>query len=895
VVRGVGAMCLATWSAGAALAQDRAVAQGTVRSAANGAPVENATVRVVGTYRTQTTGADGRYHLALAPGSVELRVTAIGFEPASRTVSIVSGSVVSVDISLAPGAAILEEVVTTGTRATERTVTGSPAPIDLISAHALEKTGAVETWQQLQHLVPSVNVPHIPLADNHMRPVTLRGLDPHHTLVLVNGKRWHPAAALLAGPSVPDRSFTDIGAIPAAAIERIEVLRDGASAEYGSDAIAGVVNIVLRSGDPHELRATASEVVSSEGGRAFRDGRTVDASTALGMVSRHGGFLTASAQLLARDGTNRAYPDRRPQYFAGDPRNADPARVTSQFGDGTLHDASVLVNGAMPVGNGVELYATGEAARRDGVTQDAFFRRPLDPRTVRAIHPDGFLPTVESRIGDVSALAGVRGADDGWRWDLSSIWGSNGVGYSVRNSNNASLGAASPTSFDAGRVSAQQWTTNVDVSRDVRVRAVPLTISAGAEYRVETFRIAAGDSDSWRDGGVPIADGPLAGQPAAAGAQGMTGFRPLDAVSPRRASSAAYAEVESRPIPRLLVQTAGRVEHYSDVGSTANGKIAARVDLVHGLAIRGSISTGFRAPALTEASLSRTSTIARVSGGVTTFLLVRTFPVNTPEAQLMGATPLRPERSVNGSGGAVLQLPWLGLVTADFYRIDLHDRIGITGTTTDTAIVRLFQDNGFRGIGGGGFFTNAWDTRTTGVDLTATRTLFIGRGGRGGALQLIGGYNRTKTRITRVTALSTSLPSVARDLASRTTRGVIEDGQPGQTIVAMLDYSAGRFGITVDGQRSGPTAQLDAISPAGDQVVPAKWITNARLSRLLRAHLQVAVSALNLFDVYPVEWFDFKQGLKAQGFSMQGIFRYPAALSPFGMNGRTLSLQLIYR
>lgn len=897
MVRGAGAICVITSLASAALpvrglAQEGAVVQGTVRNAVTAAPVENATVRVVGTYRARTTGADGRYRFTLAKGSIELRVTAIGFAAESRTVPLAPGGVVAADFSLRPAAVSLDEVVTTGTRTTERTRTQSPVPVDVVTARALENTGAVETWQQLQHLVPSVNVPHIPLGDNHMRPVTLRGLDPNHTLVLVNGKRWHPAAALLAGPSVPDRSFTDIGAIPPAAIERIEVLRDGASAEYGSDAIAGVVNIVLKSGDAHELRATAGEVRSAEGGRDFRDGRTLDATAALGVTSHRGGYVTASAQVLERSGTNRAYPDRRPQYFTGDPRNDSPAQVTSHFGDGTLHDASVLVNAATPLARDVELYAVVAAARRDGVTPDAFFRRPLDPRTVLAIHPNGFLPAVESRIGDVSTLAGIRGSSRRWRWDLSSVWGGNGVDYSVRNSNNASLGAVSPTDFSAGRVSAQQWTTNADVSREVRVRFVPLTISGGAEYRVETFRIAAGDSDSWRDGRASIAAGPLAGQPAAAGAQGMTGFRPLDEVAPRRASSAAYVEIESRLVPRFLLQTAGRVEHYSDFGSTANGKISARVDLVRGLALRGSASTGFRAPALTQEYLSRTSTIARISGGVTTFLLLRTFPVNTPEAQLLGATPLRPESSVNRSAGAVLELPWLGLVTADFYRIDLRDRIGTTGATTDTTIIRLFQENGFRGIGGGGFFTNAWDTRTTGVDLTAARTLLVGRDG---ALQLVGGYNRTRTRITRVAALPGAPASVASELVSRTGRGVIEDGQPGQTIVATLDYTVKRLGVTIDGQRAGPTAQLDAVNPAGDQIVPARWITNARLAYQLLPRVQLAVSALNLFDVYPVEWFDFKQGLNARGFSMQGIFRYPGALSPFGMNGRTLYLQLAYR
>ncbi|HVD60993.1 MAG TPA: TonB-dependent receptor plug domain-containing protein, partial [Gemmatimonadaceae bacterium] len=623
-------------------AQSLAVITGTVRNAVNGAPVANATVRVLDERRSYVTSGDGTFRLALGRPEAELHVTAVGFAPDARRVPLTAGASVVITIELQPSAVPLDEVITLGTRALERTATSSAVPIDVISNQLLENTGVVETWQQLQRLVPSVFAPHIPLTDNGMRPITLRGLAPHHTLVLVNGKRQHPAAALLSGPSVPNTTFTDLNAIPGSAIDHIEVLRDGASAEYGSDAIGGVVNVVLKSGNRRDLRTTVGQVYSSEGGRTWRDGRMFDADGTFGLVAENGSYLTLTGELRDRDGTNRSYPDQRQQYFTGDSRNDQPPRISSNLGDGDVNGLSFFLNGAFPLNRATELYAFAGAAHRNNVSPDAFFRRPLDSATVRAIFPDGFLPRIESKIGDVSAVVGMRGSVHGWRWDVSTGSGANRIAYRVENSNNVSLGAASPTSFYAGRIAAQQWTSNADVSRDVMIGSLPLTLAGGMELRVEKYLIRAGDPDSWRDGGVRILDGPQLGRPAATGSQGLTGFRPADEVSPRRTNSAFYLEAEGRPFQRLLLQSAVRAEHYSDAGSTSDGKLAGRVELLKGIAVRGSMSSGFRAPALSEEYFSRTTTVFRQVGGVGTFLTTRTFPVNTREAQLMGATKLRP-------------------------------------------------------------------------------------------------------------------------------------------------------------------------------------------------------------------------------------------------------------
>ncbi|HXV16858.1 MAG TPA: TonB-dependent receptor, partial [Gemmatimonadaceae bacterium] len=727
-------------------AQKESQITGTVRNAVNGAPVADATVRVIPGNRSYLTRGDGAYRLTIDSISAELRVTAVGFAPASRTVSLNRGPTTVINFDLSPSARQLDEVVTVGSRAHDRITTESAVPVDLISSQLLEKSGVTETWQQLQRTVPSIFGPHIPLGDNGTRPVTLRGLAPHHTLILVNGKRVHPAATLLAGPSVASMGFTDLNTIPASAIDHIEVLRDGASAQYGSDAIGGVLNIVLKSGERRDLRTTFGHVYSTEGGRTFQDGGLASADGTVGVMSGNGAYLTLSGEYTDRRGTNRAYPDMRPQYFSGDPRNDEAPRVSSYTGDGAVKATSFFLTAAAPLNAATEVYASGGAAYKNNVAPDGFFRRPLDSATVRAIFPDGFLPRVQSGIGDASALVGMRGSLSGWQWDLSSGWGGNRIIYDVHNTNNASLGTESPTDFYAGRVAAQQWTGNLDVSRDVKIRTVPLTVSGGGEIRLDKYQIRAGEPDSWRDGGVPVLDGPQKGRPAQVGAQGMAGVRPEDEASAHRSNMAVYLEADGHPTRKLLVQSAVRAEHYSDFGSTSDAKLAGRMELMHGLAVRGSLSTGFRAPSLIEEYFSSSRTVYRQVGGVGTFLTARTFPVNSPEAQLIGAVKLRPETSVNRSAGLIISRPSLPVITADYYEIKINHRLGLIGAT-DPSITKLFEENGFPGIAGGSYFANKIDTRTRGVDIVGSHAILLTRAS---VLRILGGYNYNRTRVTHV-------------------------------------------------------------------------------------------------------------------------------------------------
>ncbi|MEO5589499.1 MAG: TonB-dependent receptor, partial [Gemmatimonadaceae bacterium] len=773
------------------------------------------------------------------------------------------------------------------------TSTKSAVPIDVLTSKAIEASGLLETWQILQRLIPTANSAHIPRGDDGTRPITLRGLSPGQVLILVNGKRLHNPAVILGGAVLNGNAANDAGSIPSIAIERIEILRDGAAAQYGSDAIAGVINIVLKAGTGVEARSSLGRVSSSEGGRSFRDGGVVNAAASYGARINETGFAILSAEWNHREGTNRAYPDQRQQYFAGDPRNSNPPVVRNQEGDGESQSAGLLLNAAVPLRGQSEAYFVGSVAHRQA-TAASLFRRSLDSaNTVRAIHPDGFLPRVDRGISDFSASAGMRGTVRLWRWDVSSTLGRNSFSTDVHDSNNPSMGLESPTDFYVGKQHAYQWTSNLDLVHRWKVRdRLPINIAAGGEFRIDTYGIGRGDPASYENGGRPILDGPAAGQPAAIGSQGLIGFQPRDEISARRSNVAGYIDLESRVFPRLLVDGAGRAERYSDFGGTVDGKLAVRFELLRGVALRGSVGTGFRAPSLNQSYFASTRSAFIIKNGVAGVSQIRTLPVHTDEAKLLGALPLGPEQSVNRSVGLVFDMASLPTVTIDYYNIRINGRIVPTSEFTDTSVTRLLTEHGLPGIAGAQYFANAADTRTNGFDIVLRHGVLLGREG---LLQLVGGYNQTRTRATAVRPTPPELKRFQATLFGRSQRGSIERAQPDRTLALTTDLSFRRMSVDIHNQRFGRTAILDAVDPAKDQTVEPTWITDTGLSYKITRRLTASASVANLFDKYPSEWIDFKNGVNAKGLSVAGNFRYAVAISPFGANGRTIYVHLTYR
>ncbi|MBA4158581.1 MAG: TonB-dependent receptor [Gemmatimonadetes bacterium] len=873
-----------------AVAQSTGSVSGTVTHAQTGAPVPGANVQIVGTRTGTLTRSDGTYRLTLSAGSHNIRVNLIGFGAATEAVSLTAGQSAVRNFQLSPSAVALDEIVALGTRRADRTVTNSPVPVDVLTAQVIESTGLTETAQIIQRLAPSVNFPRTAIADgsDHMRPVTLRGLAPDQVLVLINGKRRHNTSLVHVNGTVGRGSTSvDLNAIPSSAIERIEVLRDGAAAQYGSDAIAGVVNIVLKSGAQQSLTTTLGQVRSEEDGRTHRDGEVVQAGGTVGAAIGEGGHFTVSGEFRDRNRTNRAYQDARPQYLAGDPRNAETPRISSWQGDGDARDLSGFLNAAYPLANGMELYSFGGVTYREGMAA-GFFRRANDNRTIRQIHPTGFLPEIGSEILDFSGAGGIRGSMQGWRWDLSSVYGGNSFRFSVHNSNNVTLGTSSPTDFYAGTLKFNQWTNNLDFSRELDLGlASPVNVAAGAEFRLDNYQIEAGEENSYRNGGVLILDGPAAGAQGALGAQVFPGFRPADERSENRNNIAAYLDLESNLTPQFLVNVAGRVERYSDFGSTADGKIAARLELIPAIALRGAAGTGFRAPSLGQSHFSSTST--NFIEGVP--FDIRTFPVNTTEAQILGARELKPEQSLNLSAGVSLE-PLSGLVvTADYYAIDIADRIVLSGNFTQPAVRQLFEQRGLSGVGGGRFFTNAIDTETRGFDVVASYGVLLDEAG---TLRLTGGYNQNRTEVTRIAPTPPELSAFQSTLFDRVEQGRIERGQPRNNVNLTANYTLGGIGVNLHNQRFGEVTQVGSPADGSlDQTFSAKWITDLDVSYRLMRRARVAVGANNLLDVYPDEWKDFNQGVSGT-LTTSGIYRYPGGVSPFGFNGRFVYLRLSY-
>lgn len=897
-IRHLGRAFLIVLALGApAAAQTTGTVTGTVTSAAGGGPVSGVSVRVVGGSRGAFSRGDGTYRFALPAGQYQLEAALIGYAVTTETITVTAGQTTTQNFSLPQSALPVNEVVAVGTRRVNRTVTQSPVPVDVVTAQVIQNSGLIETSQILQRLAPSVNFPRTSVSDgtDHTRPVTLRGLAPDHVLVLVNGKRRHNTALVhINGTAGRGSTSVDLNAIPSNAIERIEVLRDGAAAQYGSDAIAGVVNVILKSGERREFTTTVGQVQSSENGRDFTDGEHVDLNATFGTLFGNGGSITLNGEFRDRNRTNRAYEDRRTQYLAGDTRNTNPPRVTSWTGDSEARDFGGFLNGMLPLGKTTELYAFSGVTKREGVGP-GFWRRPLDNRTVRAVHPDGYLPLISSDILDFSGALGVRGDMRGWRWDLSSVYGGNSFQFAVDSSNNVTLGAASPTHFDAGTLKFGQWTSNLDFSRQfsIGLRA-PVNVGVGAEFRRDNYQIEAGEPDSYRDGGVRIIDGPAAGTQGQLGSNVFPGFRPADVVDASRHSVAGYIDLETNLMEHLLLNVAGRAERYSDFGSTADGKIAARFEPIKGFAVRGAAATGFRAPSLGQSYFSATSTNFIVVNSVNTPFDVRTFPVNTPEAKLLGAKELKAEESVNLSIGAAVDLPSGFAITADYYAIDIDDRIALSGNFTATPVRQLFEARGFPGVGGGRFFTNAIDTETRGFDIVANYGLLLGSAG---TLRFTGGYNQNKTKITRITQTPPELSAYQADLFDRVQQSRIEVGQPRNNVNLTLNYTLKAFVLNLHNQRFGEVTVLD-LSPALDQTFSAKVITDLDLSYRVIQRLRVSLGANNLLDVYPDQFKDWSddpvERLKG-ALTTNGIYRYQAGLSPFGYNGRTVYLRLSYR
>jgi len=872
-----------------AVAQDAVTISGAVTTHADGAAVPGAVVSIVGADASATTDAAGRYTLqaprsAERGGRISLRVDALGLPPKFVAVLADTAAVVA-DVVLTVG---FTEQVTVGSRA-RGAEAEKAVPVDVITHDQIAASSYTETAQLLESLAPSLNFPRPTITDgtDTVRPATLRGLGPDQVLVLINGKRRHQSALVHVNSSVGRGSTgVDLNAIPISSIDHIEVLRDGAAAQYGSDAIAGVINIVLKAGitRPNLTTTVGRSVGSFAGNRCapdglscapgsdidFSDGGLADVGGSWGIPAGKASVLIA-AEYRHHNRTNRASFDPRDQIVAGDAGSNAIAEPNHRWGDPDTRDAMTFLNANMPLNaSGTRfLYGFGGFSRREA-NSAGFYRRALDPRNLPQIYPLGFLPVIEPTVLDTSGTIGVRGVRGEWSYDFSGQYGHNSFAFTIGDTLNVSLGpAVQKSTFDAGMMELNQAIANADITRAIPIAGFtgPLNVAFGAEFRRENYQIHAGEPDSYRDGNAPNQFGGR----AAIGAQVFPGFRPSNEVNASRASVAAYVDAEGDVKQWLRVGAAGRAEHYSDFGGTIDGKLTARVQPDRYFLVRGSISTGFRAPSLGQSFFSSTATnFLNLGQGLVPVDSV-TLPVGSPAALVLGATPLKPEHSRNVSGGVVV-MPTAALeVAVDYYHIAIDDRIVLSGNFTAAPVATLLAPFGANSAR---FFTNAIDTRTNGFDVTASYQVKL----NANDVHLQGGYNNTNTDIVGTVATPPQLAAYSSVLFDRIEQRRIECAQPHDSLRVGGGWRRRRVGVDLNVSRYGEFCSVESLNPADDQQYGAKWLTDIEASYRVGGYV-LAVGAQNLFDVFP----DRNSTVN----SFNGIETFPRQ-SPFGMNGRAV-------
>jgi iron complex outermembrane receptor protein len=744
-----------------------------------------------------------------------------------------------------------QQVIVTGTRRAERTASDSSVPIDVVSNTDLQNTASVDLNNKLQAIVPSYTVRRQPLSDGaiYVRPATLRGLSPDQTLTLVNGKRLHRSA--FVDVTFQGSQAADLSQIPQLALKRVEVLRDGASAQYGSDAIAGVVNLILN--DEPGIRGYTQWGEYSE----ENDGKNVQAALTAGLPFGDAGSINLTGEYVNSDATSRSI--QRPQAEAlialGEPYASTVRRpVVQRFGLPDLEAYRFFYNGKYTLTESAELYTFGNYAHLTGVN-DFNWRAPAAAGgasassayarsayqnganaifpgwTLTSVFPGGFTPLFGTTQNDYSTVVGVRGEiTSNLTWDFSGSFGRSRIDYRLDDTINASLGPLSPTSFDAGSRQQTDTSANLDfVYQWQTVFARPVNVGFGAEFRREEFEITAGEPASYEVG--PLQD-------LASGSNGFPGASPLQAGNWSRNNSAVYVDIDADVTDRWNVAVAGRFEDYDTFGSTTNGKLSTRFIATDWLNLRGAVSTGFRAPTPGQANLVNTNQFPDpLTGTVRTRGLL---PPTSAAAVLFGGTALTPEKSHNYSAGFVLQ-PLAALTfSVDFYRINVDDRIGTTQsfTLTDVQRSQLVSLNvpGASQFYQVNFFTNGYSTRTDGLDAVLSYRSRLGPG----ALGIIGAYNQNDTQVTR------SKPGVLDVLTTQR----IEDQLPKSAATLSVDYDVARWSVLARARHYGSWLFVSSTGTNFNELQGALTFIDVAGTYALTDNVKVTAGAENLFNKF---------------------------------------------
>ena len=763
-------------------------------------------------------------------------------------------------------AAPVEAVLVTGARATGRTVANSAAPIDVLSAQQLQATGKLNLLDALDTALPSFNLPARVQPDlgSIVRAGQLRNLDPSHTLVLVNGKRRH-TTAIVNEDGFPGSVATDLALIPTGAIARVEILRDGASAIYGSDAIAGVINIILKTDDSVTLSSQLGTTDAGDGGNGYLrfDGGTrlgergfahfgaeyQQQDIAVRNFALNPGYLSYPAVRnsdgqLVRLGANNSLPAGASPNPAEATRNSNPWRNT---GVPEARTASLSANLGYDLSDEVQLYGFGTYAHRNARSAQNF-RLPNtifnNNRGLLSIYPDGYTPYETTSENDVALTAGLKGETAGWNWDVSTSYGRDDIDVGVEHSANYALSyPGGPLDFRIGKQRYSRSTSNADVRRALALGLPEAAdLSFGLEYSHEAQQRSPGEPASYQG----------------SGSSALAGYLPVDAADTKRHSYAAYVGLGAKLTPQLLLDAALRAEKYSDFGSKSTGRLSARYDFTPQFAVRGTLSNGFHAPSLVTQSYSNTSDHAGVP-----YTLARP---DSAAARALGAQALKPEKSNNLTAGLTFSPTSTLRLALDAYQIRVDDRLGVSSNigidrssgvaldgsgralsaTQASVIENLLRSAGLT-VGNGlvaHYFANVGDTRTRGVDLTAEDVLQV----RTGKLRWTAAANLNRTSLVERAALPAvlqGLPNIAT--LSKAAQYDLLYRAPGDKEIVTLAYQSGAWAFNLRETRYGELKRLNTIT-GGDYRLKAAFVTDLSVGVDLTRRINLLLGANNLFD-----------------------------------------------
>ena len=907
-----------------------------------GNALSGATIKIV--RKSALSDNDGNYSVRLNAGRYQLSVSYVGKIPQTIPVVITDNNTEELNVTLLDAAISQEEVVVVGSRNPKRTATDAAVPIDVIPLKSLaNEVGQLDLTQLLTYLAPSFNSVRQTIGDgtDHIDPAQLRGLGPDQVLVLVNGKRYHQSSLVNVNGTVNRGTVgTDLNSIPASSIERIEILRDGAAAQYGSDAIAGVINIVLKKRTGLVINGSFGENVTNydknytwnrlhpdnklPASKSLTDGENFQASVNYGVPLKKG-YLELSGEYLKRGSSNRTglYTGQVWPSVGGADRSdsIDNAKGVTRdkydirVGNSKIEGGGFVVNFGYPLSNNLEIYLTGIANFKNG-NAGGLYRYPNSIRAggsfptsnaasataaavVLSLYPYGFLPQENSKVRDYDVTAGLRGKAGSWNMDLSETFGANSYEYFVANSVNytqayvpgISAGQLQ-TSFNSGKTKTYQAITNVDFSKSHHVLA-GLNIALGAEFRIDGYGIDAGELNSYNN---QSGDNKLAG---IAGAQVFAGFLPESSGSWTRTSFALYSDNELDITKNWLLSGALRFENYSDFGSTLNYKVASRYKLTPWFTLRGATSSGFRAPSLQQEHYSKVTTLFVTVGGNLVPVQGGTFTNDSKIAQILGIPKLKQETSHSYSLGAAFKISKGFDLTVDAYQIDIKNRIVLSNTFSGGNNPDLTAALNAAGANTASVFANAIDTRSRGIEGVLSYNFNFGKKQ---SLNLSLAHSSIQNRLIRnangtILVHGSSVLVNSGQLAKYVTRTDVsrtETQSPQTKDIFTIQYKIGKFGTLLRLAYFGKVTSLADTSSSPsvaanlfdnnaieslDQTFSAKVITDLSFSYAFNKTVTVNVGANNLFDVYPDKQTHYNN-------TSTGRFTYSRSVSQFGYNGR---------